>query len=399
MVFFIVQQHHDYTIANFLQSWARPLLGKVAILSWQDCARLGRLHRGTYVFGDYERMNLPQWTLARELASQLSRHGCRVVNHPDRVLDRLSMLRTLHHRGINAFNAYSADAHDLSAVRFPCFVRERSAHMGKMSGLLHTRQEMLAEIRKRHSAGESDLIVIEYLDTSNTIEPGSQLGVRPTNPNHREGGAASREEHLHVAGGPRRVYRKFGMFRCGEHMIARHIYFSRHWLQAATDIVHDGTVAEETDYIDGRHHAEKVREAFDLAGVEFGRADFAVLPDGRVQVWEINTNPMILAAAHQFDSRRLPAQARSAAATARAIEEIDDGRAFAPEKKESWMRVEIPRTLRAALGIGATENALQVLGRALNLIGRTPGVREFVRVCRRAHAMATPNPAPLDRAA
>ena len=39
-------------------------------------------------------------------------------------------------------------------------------------------------------------------------------------------------------------------------------------------------------------HEAEVRRIFDLARIEYGRIDYA-FRDGRMQVWEINTNPML----------------------------------------------------------------------------------------------------------
>jgi hypothetical protein len=38
--------------------------------------------------------------------------------------------------------------------------------------------------------------------------------------------------------------------------------------------------------------AEHLRKVFDVAGIEYGRADFGFL-NGRIQVFEINTNPHV----------------------------------------------------------------------------------------------------------
>ncbi len=370
MIFFIVQRYHEYTVANFLESWARQLMNRVAILTWEDCARLGRLHRGTYILSDYERLSQPQWDLAHHLSRSLLGAGCRVLNRPERVADRLSLLNKLHATGQNDFRAFRADE-DLSKVRFPCFVRQVSTHMGKMSGLIQSHDELNAEIARCKAAGEDDLIVIEYVDT--TSPPGAADG-----------------------GG---IYRKFGVTRCVNHYIPRHIYFSKKWLQSASDLVDEWTIAEESNFVDQNPHGEQLKSVFEAGGIDYGRIDYGVLPDGRAQVWEINTNPMLLAEPLRFDPRRLPAQARAAKRTMDAIQEQDDGMAFEPGRRENWIRMDLPATLRAQLGVGRGEDALRFLGRALKRLGRTPGVREFVRICQRAQTLANDQPQRPNRAA
>jgi hypothetical protein len=49
---------------------------------------------------------------------------------------------------------------------------------------------------------------------------------------------------------------------------------------------------EELEYVKSNPHADVLRDVFRRARIEYGRMDYALL-DGRVQVWEINSNPMI----------------------------------------------------------------------------------------------------------
>ena len=47
---------------------------------------------------------------------------------------------------------------------------------------------------------------------------------------------------------------------------------------------------DEYRIIEENRHAEDLRPAFEIGGIEFGRADFGLVGD-RPQVYEINTNP------------------------------------------------------------------------------------------------------------
>ena len=51
-------------------------------------------------------------------------------------------------------------------------------------------------------------------------------------------------------------------------------------------------ILEERAYIVGNPHEAQLREIFGIAGVEYGRIDYAI-QDGRVQTWEINLHPTI----------------------------------------------------------------------------------------------------------
>lgn len=370
MIFFVVQQYHEYTIGNFLEAWARPLAERVGILNWADLAQSGRLHRGTYVLCDFERLSRPQWDLARLVGTTLTAANCRVLNHPDRVLDRAALLRRLHAEGINQFQAYRVGVDDPSAVRFPCFVRRTSAHMGNVSPLLHDRPALRSEIARQQACGHDDLLIIEFLDT------------------------VSRDPSDHGGG----LYRKYGLLRVGDAMTARHQYTAQKWVVGSADVVEDWAVQEEARYIADNPHADPLGRVFDLAGIDYGRVDYAML-EGRPQVWEINTNPMLLASPHRIAPARLPAQARGAEATARAIAAVDDGVEFDPSRSANWIPLELPASLRQKLGGHRADAALRAFGKLMGQIGRAPGVRQVLQVCQRAQRLANDDFGRFKRAA
>ena len=70
-------------------------------------------------------------------------------------------------------------------------------------------------------------------------------------------------------------------------------------------IIMSGTIDEETAFLAGNPHEQQLLEICRVAGVDFGRVDYAVL-DGEVQVWEINTNAM-MTIAEDHDPRRVHA--------------------------------------------------------------------------------------------
>jgi hypothetical protein len=282
-----------------------------------------------------------------------------VLNDPVRVLDRATLLRRLFEAGINTFNAYRDGVDDLSCVRFPCFVRRASTHVGRVSDLIESPAGLHEELQRRRLAGEAGLLVIEYTDVRSP----------------KDG-----------------LFRKYGLHRCGDAFVGRHVYVSSNWVQSKPDLISDESVAEESAFVDGSPHVQALKAAFELAGVDYGRADYGLLPDGRVQIWEINTNPMLMVTPDAIDPRRLPAMSRGTKRTTSAIAAIDDGRPLAPEDRESWVRLRIPPSLRERLDVGLSDDALRWLGRALNRLGRTPGVRGILDICRRAQDTATDTP-------
>ena len=114
------------------------------------------------------------------------------------------------------------------------------------------------------------------------------------------------------------LFRKYSAMNVGGTLIARHILFSRNWVTKKADFVSAATVEEEIAFQENFPHRAQVAEIFRLAGVDYGRVDYG-LKNGRVQVWEINTNPTVVPVPGKIDDRRLPAQTRSAALIAQAL--------------------------------------------------------------------------------
>jgi len=67
-------------------------------------------------------------------------------------------------------------------------------------------------------------------------------------------------------------------------------------------------IEEDRAYAFGNPHKAALTEIFAIAGVEYGRIDYAV-KDGRIQTWEINLAPTIYASAGR-SSRDLPEELR-----------------------------------------------------------------------------------------
>ena len=68
-------------------------------------------------------------------------------------------------------------------------------------------------------------------------------------------------------------------------------------------------MAEELEYLHSNPHEKEVRAIFRTwPRIEYGRIDYG-LYNGRIQVWEINTNPSVLTGdSLQIDRRRVVAE-------------------------------------------------------------------------------------------
>lgn len=283
---FLVHPGKEYTVAKYLRSWGRPLASWVDLKVYPGSRTTGRnvwkrasqrlrswrvgafrpppprSGRHIYVFTDVERLDAGETERALALWETLSSRDdtSAILNHPVRSMRRLELLETLHAEGRNDFAVYRAED-DPEPARWPVFVREANDHTGAASARCHDRASLRAAIEdlERRGVARHEAIVVEYCDTAD--EDG--------------------------------VIRKYGAFRVGDRILARQIHFSRHWVVRVPDIVTPATAAEEAVLVAENPHAEALREVFDLARIDYGRIDYAVR-DGRIQVWEINTNPMIL---------------------------------------------------------------------------------------------------------
>ncbi len=77
-------------------------------------------------------------------------------------------------------------------------------------------------------------------------------------------------------------------------MSVDHIGVEDHWFvkYGVWEMLNDRVVADEHDAVKTNRFAADVAKAFEIGGIEFGRADHAIV-DGRTVIYEINTNPKI----------------------------------------------------------------------------------------------------------
>jgi len=216
---------------------------------------------GAYIFADLERLSPRELQKAAIAWHALSDAGAgiRLLNHPGRSMRRYELLRTLHERGINHFNAYRL-TEARWPTRYPVFLRREDEHSGAMSPLLRTRGELEAALDGLHRKGEvrDGLMIVEFCDTAD-------------------------------ADG---IYRKYGAFVVGDRVFASGVQFSRHWVQKRRDLSEPEMLREQRLYLEENPHEAALREIFRLAGIDYGRMDYGLL-QGKIQVWEINTNPII----------------------------------------------------------------------------------------------------------
>jgi hypothetical protein len=78
---------------------------------------------------------------------------------------------------------------------------------------------------------------------------------------------------------------------------------SEHWNVKAENRIRTEASVDETDqYFLANPHKDQLMPYFEIAGIEYGRADFGVM-DGEIQMWEINDNPQYFGRRPMFRNR------------------------------------------------------------------------------------------------
>ena len=263
MLIFLTTAAHRYTITSLLQSGPVPLRDHVLPISYGEFLSWRNLPQGPYVFADVDRLTGAD---AKAVAARIAilRDHCPdlvLLNHPERSLGRRALLEALHGAGINRFQARPADG-ELCGLRFPVFIREAVEHKGAVGDLIET-PEALARARAALLARVGSLngyLVIEFIDVRNA-----------------EG-----------------YFEKYSVLRIGDRYIPTDLSFNDRWIckGEAHEAAAPNYAARDEAFRRANPHVAELRAVFDLASIDYGRVDYA-FSAGRLQVFEINSNPML----------------------------------------------------------------------------------------------------------
>jgi len=261
MIHFLVPAEQEAGIKDYLDVHGASFHEDLRIVHYDTLVQQKQFHRGTYVCSSLDQLNTGMTEFLAVLHQKLMPiAGFRFLNIPKVTLRRFDLLKEFHRLGLNEFAVERASG-DLQGLTFPVFIRNEKLHEGALSELLNSEREVRQAIGKALVQGHNlkHLIVVEFCDTAN------------------EAG----------------YYRKYASFVVGKRIIPRSLNYGRSWM-----LKHAGTeftmpmVLEELEYVTSNLHQEQLAKIFELAGVEYGRIDYAI-KDGAVQTWEINLNPTI----------------------------------------------------------------------------------------------------------
>lgn len=262
MIYFVVPRDQEFCIKNYAERWGRDLAGFLSILHYEDLPGRSSVPSGTYIFSSLDQLTARGTRLVLELQAQLraSPAACRVLNDPRKALLRLELLEELHRQGLNRHRATGA-AGDLGGLRFPVFLREAFRHTGAISPVLRIGVELERAMGRALLQGHRlpELLVVEFCET------------------------------VDAAG----WYRKYAAYCVNSEIIPRSLARGRRWMLKHEEAeFSEALFLEERDYVLANPHERELRRIFGLAGIEYGRIDYAV-KDNAIETWEINLNPTV----------------------------------------------------------------------------------------------------------
>lgn len=262
MIYLICREAHRYTAAPFFEHLRRTAGIAIGVWSYEEAFRTNAVPVGHLIFSDFDRLTpyLREGAARMAISLQQAVPEAQVLNHPARTLERYPLLRALEAAGINSFTATRLDE-GRPPERFPVFIRREDEALGPESALLPDRAAYDAALAALQREGKplKGRLWVEY--------------------------RAERDA--------RGRFRKYGAFRIGERTMGHHIHVADDWMvkSASTDYT-EADIADELAFVTANPHLEVLERACRIAGLDYGRIDYGLV-EGRVEIYEMNTNPVL----------------------------------------------------------------------------------------------------------
>lgn len=263
MIYYLVkagQPKHE-TIDLFVNKIAPEVKDFVRPIAYEQLFRKKKIPLGTYFFNDLERLSHQELEAAAEIWRRLeeSSSNIRLFNNPVKVMRRYALLRYLYEHELNNFNVYRLDEFRRPS-RYPVFIRTENNHAGSETELINTLEELELEINKLTTLGKS---------------PGSRIITEF---------CAEKDEFG--------LYRTYSAYNIGGVIMPRHLLFNEHWVAKRFTVINPTTIEKSRIYMRENPHAGQLINIFTAANIDYGRMDYSLV-DGKIQTYEINTNPVI----------------------------------------------------------------------------------------------------------
>ena len=260
MIVYVCRRRHRYTVDRFLPLLPPDRQGLLGVMTYEAMFASLRLPPAHLIFTDFDRLSQYELEIAATAAEEMRQKypEARILNHPARFLQRHELLETLWHLGLNPFRSARLEL-PLPDLTFPVFLRREGEARGPETGLIPDRATLDLAIDDLRAGGVPlrGRLAVEFCSRADS-------------------------------GG---LFRKYGAFRVGDRILPQHLQISENWVvKSNSKRLTEAHVAEEMDYIQTNPHNDALLRIMDLAGADFGRIDYSVV-DGRIVVYEINSNP------------------------------------------------------------------------------------------------------------
>lgn len=267
MICFLLARNNSFTITNFRNFRGKEIAHRIKIVLYEEIEKLNGLELTAIIFSDLDRFTPEQLEKIRHIADLLEKAhpGLKILNHPNKVLRRYDLLRTLYHQGINSYNIFRI-TEPLNGIRFPVFLREENFHTGALTGLIYSHSDLKRHILAKKLLGYSkgELLVVEYCEIADD----------------------------------KGMHNKYSALRIDDSVIPRYYELSKNFVVKSDDSLSDypleKRLAHYWSYLTENPHEQWIRAVFETAGIEYGRIDYGLKGngmEGKKEVWEINLNP------------------------------------------------------------------------------------------------------------
>ena len=261
MIIYVSTQQERAVLAGYLGYWGKDLRHSIKQTSYDRLFRWKRLPYATYIFSDIERLSANERERAAAVWVHLEKEfkDILLINHPLKVKRRYDLLTALYDAKINRFNVYRANS-EPQPQKYPVFFKRENDHVEPESQLLQSREELEQAIVDCGTR----LALDDFLVTEFHAEPDSQGR-----------------------------YWKYSAFIFNGVIVPAHIFIEAKWYVKIPRLADEATAQLELDYVRDNPHREILERVARIAHIDYGRIDYGVIND-EVQVYEINTNPMIM---------------------------------------------------------------------------------------------------------
>lgn len=235
-------------------------LPRIHLMSYTKAFRDLWVPATSLIFTDFDLLSSFEMDVAGCIAAtaRMQSPQLRVLNDPVQVKERFALLHALNRQGISPVRVTRLETGDMPE-KFPVFIRLEDGSLHPDTGLLKNKDTFSSGLSELKGRGK-------------TLK--RRIAVSFENQADSDG-----------------FFRKYGAFRIGNHIVPQHILRSKDWMVKSNRApVSKAFVEEELAFVQNNPFHDELMKIFEIANIQFGRVDFTIT-DGRIAVFEINTNP------------------------------------------------------------------------------------------------------------